>query len=290
MSVLVGPLSRVVVKSSAGEDVELSANDFDNDVRCSVCLDFLCNPVTVDPCGHTFCRECLRESLARRNSCPDCRSVVRGAVKSLKLRSQARAAAQAEKSAQQFSEYEANERKETPLPVTHGPPGEPLVPLSFIVAVRFLKGMIESIPAQTVAILMDSDITEVRLSLTKQGTTQYTVHKTVSLRGETTNEPEFTERDLFGYMTEFMISAQLLFTPQRNENRIFSFALLFENCPEDQPIHDMIARNEREAKLYITDILRIFLWMNSAPDTEVSTFSLFTTTKLEVEVLRQTLM
>ncbi|CAN0548624.1 unnamed protein product, partial [Ectocarpus sp. 12 AP-2014] len=24
------------------------------------------------PCGHSFCRECIDDALAERNSCPDC--------------------------------------------------------------------------------------------------------------------------------------------------------------------------------------------------------------------------
>lgn len=42
-------------------------------ILCGVCLEVFSVPVTL-PCGHTFCRECLRLYFAARASkCPTCR-------------------------------------------------------------------------------------------------------------------------------------------------------------------------------------------------------------------------
>ncbi|KAG9129527.1 hypothetical protein Leryth_013105 [Lithospermum erythrorhizon] len=47
------------------------SDDFD----CTVCLKLLCEPVTT-PCGHSFCRSCLFQSMDRGNRCPLCRTVL----------------------------------------------------------------------------------------------------------------------------------------------------------------------------------------------------------------------
>ena len=31
----------------------------DDELKCGVCLDVLDDPVTVNGCGHTFCRPCI---------------------------------------------------------------------------------------------------------------------------------------------------------------------------------------------------------------------------------------
>ena len=44
-------------------------------LECSVCLNMLCEPITIS-CGHTFCRRCLVNSLKRhKKKCPSCRAV-----------------------------------------------------------------------------------------------------------------------------------------------------------------------------------------------------------------------
>jgi Lon protease-like protein len=45
------------------------------ELECFICLNLLCDPVTLPTCGHSFCRNCLVKSLekARRN-CPVCRA------------------------------------------------------------------------------------------------------------------------------------------------------------------------------------------------------------------------
>lgn len=45
--------------------------------ECSICMKLLFEPVTV-PCGHTFCRICLQQSLGYRGLCAVCRAPVSG--------------------------------------------------------------------------------------------------------------------------------------------------------------------------------------------------------------------
>ncbi|VFQ62708.1 unnamed protein product [Cuscuta campestris] len=47
------------------------SDDFD----CTLCLKLLYEPVTT-PCGHSFCRSCLFQSMDRCNRCPLCRTVL----------------------------------------------------------------------------------------------------------------------------------------------------------------------------------------------------------------------
>ncbi|KAJ8753287.1 hypothetical protein K2173_019686 [Erythroxylum novogranatense] len=47
------------------------SDDFD----CTLCLKLLYEPVTT-PCGHSFCRACLFQSMDRGNKCPLCRTVL----------------------------------------------------------------------------------------------------------------------------------------------------------------------------------------------------------------------
>ncbi|GAB2220984.1 hypothetical protein Droror1_Dr00012145 [Drosera rotundifolia] len=42
---------------------------------CTLCLKLLYDPITT-PCGHTFCRSCLFQSMDRSNKCPLCRTVL----------------------------------------------------------------------------------------------------------------------------------------------------------------------------------------------------------------------
>ncbi|XP_073048532.1 uncharacterized protein [Primulina eburnea] len=46
-----------------------------DDYDCTVCLKLLYEPVTT-PCGHSFCRSCLFQSMDRGNRCPLCRTVL----------------------------------------------------------------------------------------------------------------------------------------------------------------------------------------------------------------------
>lgn len=56
---------------SSGHGKPERIDDFD----CTVCLKLLYEPVTT-PCGHTFCRSCLFQSMDRGNRCPLCRTVL----------------------------------------------------------------------------------------------------------------------------------------------------------------------------------------------------------------------
>jgi hypothetical protein len=52
------------------------------DINCSVCLDILCKPQTLIPCGHSFCKSCRSF-----DSCPHCRQPVEGVVPARSLES-----------------------------------------------------------------------------------------------------------------------------------------------------------------------------------------------------------
>lgn len=51
--------------------------DVPADFECSICMKLLLEPVSV-PCGHTFCKQCLEQSLGYRGLCAVCRSPVAG--------------------------------------------------------------------------------------------------------------------------------------------------------------------------------------------------------------------
>ena len=44
--------------------------------KCSICKLLLENPQSLRRCGHTFCYGCIRQSLAIRSRCPECRTDV----------------------------------------------------------------------------------------------------------------------------------------------------------------------------------------------------------------------
>jgi ribosomal protein L34E len=53
---------------------------FDYSLRCQICKDLCCMPVLVQPCGHGFCSECVRNAfqtgltgMMRKATCPTCR-------------------------------------------------------------------------------------------------------------------------------------------------------------------------------------------------------------------------
>ncbi|GAB4845435.1 hypothetical protein Ancab_038842 [Ancistrocladus abbreviatus] len=46
-----------------------------DDFDCKLCLNLLYEPITT-PCGHSFCRSCLFQSMDRSNKCPLCRTVL----------------------------------------------------------------------------------------------------------------------------------------------------------------------------------------------------------------------
>uniref|UniRef100_A0A0E0KFJ4 RING-type domain-containing protein n=1 Tax=Oryza punctata TaxID=4537 RepID=A0A0E0KFJ4_ORYPU len=46
-----------------------------DDFECTLCFKLLFEPVTT-PCGHSFCRSCLHQSMDHGNKCPMCRTVL----------------------------------------------------------------------------------------------------------------------------------------------------------------------------------------------------------------------
>lgn len=46
-----------------------------DDLDCTICLKLLYNPITT-PCGHSFCRACLLQTMDYGNKCPVCRIVL----------------------------------------------------------------------------------------------------------------------------------------------------------------------------------------------------------------------
>lgn len=66
-------LERLCTSSLGGSSHRKPARSDDFD--CTICLKLLYEPVTT-PCGHSFCRSCLFQSMDRSNRCPLCRTVL----------------------------------------------------------------------------------------------------------------------------------------------------------------------------------------------------------------------
>ncbi|WVZ57327.1 hypothetical protein U9M48_007725 [Paspalum notatum var. saurae] len=79
----VDPLSHVL--QTCLSDLERNTNiaagarrarlDRTDDFECTLCFKLLYEPVTT-PCGHSFCRSCLHQSMDHGNKCPMCRTVL----------------------------------------------------------------------------------------------------------------------------------------------------------------------------------------------------------------------
>ncbi|XP_078529376.1 E3 ubiquitin-protein ligase TRIM39-like [Lissotriton helveticus] len=55
--------------------------DLQEDVTCSICLDYFTDPVILIDCGHNFCRSCITASWGGRDGnlpCPECREISSG--------------------------------------------------------------------------------------------------------------------------------------------------------------------------------------------------------------------
>lgn len=48
-------------------------------LTCSICMDYIISCRTA-VCGHSFCEECINESLIRKKECPHCRKDIRKLV------------------------------------------------------------------------------------------------------------------------------------------------------------------------------------------------------------------
>ena len=67
----------------AMDDTQYSITIAETQLRCSICQDFLCQPLTL-MCSHTFCRACLSHWVGTQEhnrvsaTCPTCRAVLPG--------------------------------------------------------------------------------------------------------------------------------------------------------------------------------------------------------------------
>lgn len=68
---------------SASNSLHVKMRAFEHEVRCQICHEFFQNPVSVMPCLHSFCSECIRscfkeslKGLKRSAWCPKCREPV----------------------------------------------------------------------------------------------------------------------------------------------------------------------------------------------------------------------
>ncbi|KAG8935085.1 E3 ubiquitin-protein ligase rad18 [Tulasnella sp. 417] len=55
-----------------------SLRNLDEALRCPICKDLVRAPVMLTGCGHSFCSQCVRESLNLQEECPQCRVKARG--------------------------------------------------------------------------------------------------------------------------------------------------------------------------------------------------------------------
>lgn len=52
--------------------------------ECVICQEIFIEPVTL-PCGHSFCRPCIKKSLSVKPLCPTCRTPMIGSSDGLAL-------------------------------------------------------------------------------------------------------------------------------------------------------------------------------------------------------------
>jgi hypothetical protein len=65
-------------------DLSMFSDQISEEITCSVCLDIMVYPQTVSPCGHSFCGQCLIDTI---KECPHCRAKVQSKVHSRHLES-----------------------------------------------------------------------------------------------------------------------------------------------------------------------------------------------------------
>ncbi|XP_031132374.1 LON peptidase N-terminal domain and RING finger protein 1-like isoform X1 [Ipomoea triloba] len=71
LSIPLQNLARFINEGRRSHGKPQRSDDFD----CTLCLKLLYEPITT-PCGHSFCRSCLFQSMDRCNRCPLCRTVL----------------------------------------------------------------------------------------------------------------------------------------------------------------------------------------------------------------------
>ncbi|CAF3396867.1 unnamed protein product [Rotaria socialis] len=54
----------------------LDSDSIDVELKCAICIEPFDSPVCATKCGHTFCQECIQESLKEYSKCPTCRQHV----------------------------------------------------------------------------------------------------------------------------------------------------------------------------------------------------------------------
>jgi len=77
-----------------GDKQEDHSSKIADEINCSICLDILVNPLTLVPCGHSFCTTCCLADSAKRGrhrktlcfeKCPQCRHPIKETVRSREL-------------------------------------------------------------------------------------------------------------------------------------------------------------------------------------------------------------
>ncbi|MEE6497940.1 hypothetical protein FKM82_002935 [Ascaphus truei] len=66
-----------MVVTTGGYDLDIFTESPGHDLRCSICRGVLRCPVMIS-CGHIFCRKCILQWLKRQQTCPCCRTEVKG--------------------------------------------------------------------------------------------------------------------------------------------------------------------------------------------------------------------
>lgn len=84
------------VKEEKNQQHKEFASKISDEINCSICLDILVNPLTLVPCGHSFCTNCClsestRNGRRRRtlcfDKCPHCRQPINETAPSRQLES-----------------------------------------------------------------------------------------------------------------------------------------------------------------------------------------------------------
>lgn len=72
---------------AADAPVDAGSDEPPADFTCAMCLELLLDPVTVAPCGHSFCASCMERWLARhKHHCPLCSTQMRHVALSYALK------------------------------------------------------------------------------------------------------------------------------------------------------------------------------------------------------------
>jgi len=56
-------------------------NDIQEELACAICIETISSCVTLSPCLHNFCHDCLNDYLKRSTDCPLCRKKIKSANK-----------------------------------------------------------------------------------------------------------------------------------------------------------------------------------------------------------------